>query len=238
MGEVGRGTWAVRDFSPPCCSFRLSPCPMWAGGVSRAWEKNQAGIVLPEELRKQRMSRPEPYTIEEHRHREAAWAASRSASASKLCRFRVEAGTAILVASGFSADLARPEQLPTPAAVDGTHQDWRERVIQEAAKMGIMTFTHGVAAKLINCYLKARFVCGGHHHHPSVQSLHPPIDALLLKALAAENIGEFRRDWRRLHEAAWSKFTSEQYQETIDLIRLSIPGRPLWEIEQYWVGHQ
>ena len=42
-----------------------------------------------------------PYTIEEHHHRFAAWAASSSASASPLCRFKVSAGVAILEKSGF-----------------------------------------------------------------------------------------------------------------------------------------
>lgn len=181
----------------------------------------------------------ESYTIEEHCHREAAWVASRSASASKLCRFRVEAGRAVLEASGFSVALSNPVQLPSPAEIDRVHREWRGRIIKEAGKLDdVPKFTHGVAAKLVNCYLKARFVCGGHHQHSHVQSLHPPIDAVLLKALTAENVGGFRRDWKRLEEARWSKFTSELYQETINLVRLSIPGRPLWEIEKYWAGHQ
>ena len=31
--------------------------------------------------------------------------------------------------------------------------------MSQAARRNL-TFTHGVAAKLINCYLKSRFVCG------------------------------------------------------------------------------
>ena len=36
--------------------------------------------------------------------------------------------------------------------------------MSQAARRNL-TFTHGVAAKLINCYLKSRFVCGGYHAH-------------------------------------------------------------------------
>jgi hypothetical protein len=46
-----------------------------------------------------------------------------------------------------------------------------------------LRFTHGIAAKLVNVYLKSVFVCGGRHDHPRVRALHPPIDSLLLDAL-------------------------------------------------------
>ena len=102
-----------------------------------------------------------------------------------------------------------------------------------------LPFTHGIAAKLINGYLKDRFVCGGYHEHERVKCLHPPIDALLLGALAEENVGGHAQQWREFRDQRWSKFDSAMYQAVINLIRESLPaGEPLWKIEQYWRGHQ
>lgn len=179
----------------------------------------------------------DPYLIDLHQHRFAAWAAATAASASKLCRFSVHQGVAILEASGFTAALSTPAQLPAPAELDQRHHAWRMNVIT-AALRNQLQFTHGVAAKLINVYLKGRFVCGGHHLHPHVQALHPPIDAVLLQQLADDDVGGYAAAWRQFHHWRWSKFTSAQYQTVIDTIRLSHPGQPLWTIEEHWQGHQ
>ncbi len=179
-----------------------------------------------------------PYTIEEHRHRLAAWDAASSASASPVCRFTVAKGIAILEACGFNTAFANPNQLPDPVDLDVANSLWRSLVIIEAAKHGL-TFTHGIAAKLINCYLKVRFVCGGHHAHVRVKCLHPPIDEVLLKELAAQDFGGHTKKWRAFRQARWSKFDSKTYQAVIDLIRDSLPpNEPIWKIEEYWKGHQ
>ena len=178
------------------------------------------------------------YTIEEHRHRLAAWAASSSASASPLCRFKVSKGVAILEACGFDAAFSSPAQLPAPADLNTQHRQWRAAVIAAAKREGL-DFSHGLAAKLINCYLKVRFVCGGHHSDACVQALHPPIDEVLLKQLAAVNFGGEAKKWRKFRQSRWSKFDSETYEGVIALIRQSLPDKePLWKIEEYWEGHQ
>ena len=143
----------------------------------------------------------------------------------------------ILEECGFNADFCRPEQLPTPANMDEKHREWRAAIIN-AAKSQRLPFTHGVAAKLINCYLKSRFVCGGHHLHERVHSLHPPIDAVLLETLADLNIGGYAKQWRQAARTRWSNLNSEKYEEVIELIRKSLKGEPLWKIEEYWQGNQ
>lgn len=95
-----------------------------------------------------------------------------------------------------------------------------------------------MATKLINLYLKGRFVCGGHHDHPHVRKLHPPIDSVMLKAFIQRDVGGFRLQWRRLQNLRWSKFSSVQYEDAIDLIRQSLNGEQLWKIEKYWQGNQ
>lgn len=148
-----------------------------------------------------------PYSITEHKHRFSAWAASRAASV-KGCRFSVEQGKVILEQSGLRELIEFPLALPAPEHVDDTHRSWRNKVINTANGAGL-NFTHGVAAKLINIYLKAAFVCGGHHDHPRVCALHPPIDSVLLDGLIAKNVGNLRSQWRRYATIRWSNFDSQ-----------------------------
>jgi hypothetical protein len=120
-----------------------------------------------------------------------------------------------------------PERLPLPQNIDDEHRRWRYAVIA-AARTQEITFTHGVAAKLINIYLKAGFVCGGHHLNDSVRALHPPIDRALLKELALRNFGGVRRFWNESMNIGWSKFDSDQYENVISKIRVVMGGSALW----------
>lgn len=178
------------------------------------------------------------YIIQEHNHRLAAWDASTSASSSPKCRFKVKDGVTLLESCGFDSNLSEPEMLPDSNFIDEKHRLWRNSLIAGAKDIKINNFTHGVAGKLINSYLKSKFVCGGYHEHPNVKSLHPPIDRVLLKCLADNNIGNYSTQWRKYENIGWSKFSSSEYEEVLQLIRSSIPGRPLWEIEEYWQGYQ
>jgi hypothetical protein len=126
------------------------------------------------------------YGIEHHSHRFAALAAGR-ASSIKGCRFTVETGRAILEDIGLDASFTDPEELPAAKRFDTPHRIWRTRAKKAVRSRGI-AMTDGVAAKLINVYLKCRFICGGHHDHSHARDLHPPIDELWLKALALNNI--------------------------------------------------
>jgi hypothetical protein len=110
-------------------------------------------------------------------------------------------------------------------------------LIRAAGKQGI-TATHGVAAKLINCYVKVRLVCAGCHDDERVKAMHPPIDEVLLKRLAELDVGGFKQKWRAAGATRWSKFNSDQYERVIDLVRRALPGQPLWRIEEHWAGYQ
>jgi len=175
------------------------------------------------------------YAIHEHRHRYAAWAASRAAS-TKTCRFTVLQGKNIIEAVGLHGLLSDPARLPEPAGMDSAHQRWRESAIKAAQGLDLRGFGHGTAAKLINVYFKGAFVCAGCEMHPKVGALHPPIDSLLLNELHTNNAGGQKEVWAKARSRRWSKFSSDDYQSVIDAIRSTIPGQPLWQIEVYWRG--
>tara|TARA_B110000208_G_C11541423_1_gene348136 strand:+ start:59 stop:616 length:558 start_codon:yes stop_codon:yes gene_type:complete len=175
------------------------------------------------------------YSLEMHKHRLSAWAASRAASASPKCRFKVKQGFAILEGAGFDSAF-QLVNMQSPKEVDRSHKKWRVAVIKQADKQGL-DFTHGIAAKLINCYLKTRFVCGG-ANEKDIKYLHPPIDALLLDQLKKNNVGGQKKSWKNYADARWSKFSSDTYESAIASIKLVMKDEPLWEIEKYWVGFQ
>jgi hypothetical protein len=109
------------------------------------------------------------YSIAEHKHRFAAWAAGRAATVSG-CRFTVQQAKRILEAAGLNNLVDDVQKLPSPEQIDTSHRKWRNTVMAAAKAEGLL-FTHGVAAKLINVYLKACFVCGGVHTDARVRPL-------------------------------------------------------------------
>lgn len=110
--------------------------------------------------------------------------------------------------------------------------------MQLAQSMSLVGFGDGIAAKLINVYLKGAFVCAGHEFHPNVAALHPLIDSLLLKSLLDGHKEGGNGVWKKANKARWSKFDSEQYEEVIIAIRLLQAGKPLWQVEEHWRGYQ
>ena len=176
------------------------------------------------------------YSINEHKHRFSAWAAGRGAARGKR-GFTVEKTRLILEGAQLNQLLLGPSQLPDPGSIDVEHRQWRRDVISVARREGL-DLMHGVAAKLINIYLKAGLVCGGHEVDARVQALHPPIDSLLLKELCRQDVGGLSRLWAHAGDRGWSNFSSGDYEEVIASIRMALGPDVPWEIEQYWRGYQ
>jgi hypothetical protein len=177
-----------------------------------------------------------PYEISTHKHRFAAWTAGRAASV-KGARFKVKLIQSLLGDIGFDK-LTVPDDLPSPIEMDEIHKKWREKLIL-AAKERNLTFTHGVAAKVINMYLKTVFVCGGHAESAKVDALHPPIDSVLLDELYKNETDAKRKAaWQAARRIRWSLLDSDQYEAVIDAIRSRQGTAALWKIEEHWRGHQ
>jgi hypothetical protein len=180
-----------------------------------------------------------PYSIHEHTHRFAAWAASTAARASAECRFTVSVGTAILEDSPLYEVISNPDLLPDPIDFDASHRRWRRDIIRIS---GALDFTDGVAAKLINCYLKAALINPNTVQNPKIKAIHPPVDRILLKNLIKDSSLKFcAKHGISKKVPAWSKLKSDEYENIIEGIKevleydVTFPRRGLWEIERWWM---
>lgn len=186
------------------------------------------------------------YTESEHRHRYASWCASRAASVRNKCSFSAKTGKVIVERSGLSKLANGWEELPSPCDFDAWHRKMRKKMCLIAVKTdGVKgEFTDGIAAKLINIYLKTLFVIPAHTKITSeeinkLNSIHPPIDRTLLKNLAKANVGGNEMNWSQYLNLgkSWSSFSSDIYEEVISKIK-KVSGKELWKIEENFNGYQ
>lgn len=176
------------------------------------------------------------YTIHEHVHRFAVWTAG-TAARTKGNRFKVKHAKQILEAAGFDARFLAKNP-PKPSVIDREHDKWRDEVIKAAGQCGFK-FTHGIAAKLINVYFKTAFVTMRGTGDPSVDSLHPPFDSLLLKGLKkADRDAKRKKQWASLAKKGWSKWDADDYRRAVELGRQERANQPFWTIEEHWRGYQ
>jgi hypothetical protein len=171
------------------------------------------------------------YDIYEHVHRFAAWAASTAARQGHHSLHVVD-GLKIIEGAELDKVLRGGKNvLPDENCADKWHKEWRKKIVRNAHSKGL-TFSHGVAAKLINVYLKAGFVTIANQNDKKVRALHPPVDAAVLDGLRAGGPG-IPRSFR------WSRLTSEQYQVVIDNIRKQLGDeKRLWMIERHFRGYR
>ena len=196
------------------------------------------------------------YHPAEHRFRFAAWCASSAARQSHLCRFSAATGAKLLSGSPVRWLALGAHWLPETENFDKQHEQWCEQLMEEAKALEAPnritgTFTYGVAAKLLNCYLKALFLgnlagapfdryaedCPVASDNSKLSAIHPPVDRILLQSLERQNVGGKKAEWRLYKAKGWSNFNKRDYQVTIDLIR-DVTDGDMWRIEKFWAGHQ
>lgn len=173
------------------------------------------------------------YTFNVHRHRFAAWCASTASSASRKCRFSVQLGVKLIEQVGLPDWL---DNFPSPEIFDAEHARMRGRLVQCASTASLCgAFSQGIAAKMINCYLKSAFI----GHEQELNYIHPPIDRILIEALRKTDAGApGSLIWAEINRnGGWSSMTSELYEDAIARIKQLRP-RALWAIEEYWIGYQ
>ena len=138
-------------------------------------------------MRKKAKSQKAEYDIVEHVHRLSSWAASLAAS-QKGHRFTACEGLAILEKAELHEFLRSPPNALEPDEIDSLHRKWRKTVIRIAkVEAPGANFNDGIAAKLINVYLKVGLITIGNQQIKLVNALHPPIDSMVLEGLADDD---------------------------------------------------
>ena len=178
------------------------------------------------------------YTIEEHKHILSTWAAATAASSSPKCRFKVEVAKRVLESLNIQELIKEIPHLKSSEAFDIWH-DKQCNTLVEIAKGEIKGFSYGVAAKLLNCYLKVYFL----DQLNKFSFIHPPVDRPLLGNLEKMNIGLKKKIWKEYKSKGWSNFSREDYRQVIASIKEALKHeikdeKSLWKIEYYWPGHQ
>jgi hypothetical protein len=179
----------------------------------------------------------EAYTLALHAHRYAAWCAAR-ASGRGLTGSTNATIREALEASALPAVIDSPSSSwPTTShALDAAHRKWCEQVLASLHQAGVSKATFGRAAKIVAIYLKTRVVCGGHLESPLGRLAHPPIDRVLLQALAKEPSfsKENRSLWRR---TSWTELDRAGYAEVIRSLQAeNLDQDGFWRVEKWWVG--
>ena len=177
------------------------------------------------------------YSLGEHRHRFACWAAARAAS----MKFAGGSNRAMRIALEESALpallLGPPQAWPQSAAeFDRAHSRWCGDVVSSLHGQGVETATYGRAAKLVAVYVKAMIVCGDDAESALGEVAHPPIDRLLLQTLAKQPRfpSQLRRDWRR---TSWTTLDIDGYDEVIlSLRQAGLDYQGFWRVERWWSG--
>ncbi|TVQ30178.1 MAG: hypothetical protein EA376_13895 [Phycisphaeraceae bacterium] len=172
-----------------------------------------------------------PYTLFEHRHRFAIWAAARAAqrgfTSVRVLRDALES-------TDIAAFLRDPASLETDqAAFDGRYRGWCIAALGFLENAGVANSTFGRVAKLVAVYLKSMVITGPHAESRLAGVIHPPIDAILLKNLARSEAGsQFPQRWRTMR---WTMLDEQAYSTLIAELRRVLPeGEPFWKLEEHW----
>ena len=177
-----------------------------------------------------------PYDLHEHRHRYACWCAARAVQRGWSGVTTSLVGEAV-AASGVASTLAAsPKRWPTTADVyDRAHATWCDQAREFLEDQGTRDVSWGRVAKVMAIYVKTMVVIGGYDDHAMAIVAHPPVDRLLLQALARDESSprDQRALWRR---TKWTQLDQEGYDEIIDSLRVACAGEPFWCLEAYWGG--
>jgi hypothetical protein len=174
------------------------------------------------------------YLYQEHQHNFSAWAAARAAQ-----RTFKGATVPILKKSLEYAQLDVYIQTPSKhhtneLEFDAQHTIWCNQIVKYLNENGVEAPTFGLAAKLVNVYLKSSIVLSKYCDSKLASIVHPPIDDLLLKAIVADkSLSLSIRN--QCKGVRWTQFTEGSYQQLIQAFRSHELHRPnFWELERYW----
>ncbi len=191
--------------------------------------------------------------LAENRLKFASWTASAAArprGKHAIKGFSSEKGLEIIKKSNLGELSEGWCKLPSPDDFDDWHEKKRKDVIKISDCVLEKKFTHGIAAKLINVYLKSLFLASSQENLSKenvskMNAIHPPVDSQLLECLAKnldvhqeiskQELDSLRERWKNVK---WTQLDSDGYMKVIDSFKKVTSGKGLWVIEKYWPGFQ
>ena len=203
------------------------------------------------------------YNSDLHKHIISTWAASTAASQITF-RFSVECGMKLILlgANGsfideqtFTNFIKEIKNFKSQKEYDSWHYSVIENMRKKSDALQLLLekhnknyedYSYGIAAKLLNCYLKVFFL-EYFGKEKFADFIHPPIDRLLLLALQEEDpkLFNFNNDVfvsvKYPKIPVWTKINANEYTSIINLINefiLSRGQKGLWRSEAFWRGHQ
>lgn len=104
-------------------------------------------------------------------------------------------------------------------AIDGVHR----KLVNTVPAIG-----WGIAAKLVNVFIKGRWLLDAGYTGPIRSFGHPAIDSILLHLIDDSYGTDFTRSLR------WQRMTRQEYEGVIATLRLRHPHEGIWTIEEEW----
>jgi len=158
-----------------------------------------------------------------HRHRFAVWTAARAVS-------RNFTSTAVVEMAIDKTDLRKFAE----GSKHITAKTWREfhiracnQLIKSLKQSNAKNPSYGRAAKIVAVYLKASVIIVNNIKDDKMEFIHPPIDYILLSALAKHT------KIHGLRTKKWTQLNKTAYWELVELIgKHDLPLN--WKLEEWW----
>lgn len=170
------------------------------------------------------------YSVFEHRHRFATWAAARASQRGYATSME------LISALEGQTDLReycqsfyqRPNKFNRISArqFDSLHIAWSNSMAGHLKS--IRGTTYGRMAKMINIYLKCMVVLVKPSSDLS-KVIHPPIDRILLCNIAKSN-----EHLKHFDSIKWTQLNQNDYYDLINQLRQNFSYNYFWEIENFW----
>lgn len=153
-----------------------------------------------------------------------AWAAARAAQAGSS-----KTTVAVLRQALVDADAIcwhRTIAANCPQSYDAWHISAIETVFCNLTSVPSMSW--GIAAKLVNVYIKGRWLLSTSDQGPMRSFGHPAIDSILLELIDKAYGSTYSESLR------WQRMTRTEYEEVISHLRKRHPTQAIWTIEASW----
>lgn len=169
----------------------------------------------------------EPYTFHTHLHNYAVWTAARASQRNFESTENIKA--AINATSLLQFVKEEGFDIQTIADYDKYHREVCNELIEFFKNNGLRKCTYGRAAKIVAIYLKTAVILPNQGQGNLSAIIHPPIDAILLKALHKKP--QFTD--LKLNQYRWTLIDEDEYWKVWTGIREGI-NPPFWKLEASW----